>query len=118
MADPPEDMRAVGAGEVAEITGEAEEEDESGAPERVAETDREHPLDSAQAIRQPRDESGKGESYARSVARRRLAPSAAHFGAIEKQGRQGSNLRPLVLETSALPAELRPSVRRRSVAPS
>jgi hypothetical protein len=62
MADPGEDTRVFSAGEVAEITGEAEEEDESGAPERVAETDREHPLDSAQAIRQPRDESGEDES--------------------------------------------------------
>ena len=36
------------------------------------------------------------------------AQEHASFGLAIKQGRQGSNLRPLVLETSALPAELRP----------
>jgi hypothetical protein len=35
----------------------------------------------------------------------------AGFRLVSQQGRQGSNLRPLVLETSALPAELRPWVR-------
>jgi hypothetical protein len=62
MADPTEDTRVFSADEVAEITGEAEEEDESGAPKRVAETDDEHPLESPQAIRQPPDESGEDES--------------------------------------------------------
>ena len=63
MADPTEDTRVFSADEVAEITGEAEEEDESGAPERVAETDHDHPLESPQAIRrQPPDESGEDES--------------------------------------------------------
>ena len=35
MADPTEDTRVFSADEVAEITGEAEEEDESGASERA-----------------------------------------------------------------------------------
>jgi hypothetical protein len=50
------------AEEVAAITGEAEEEDESGAPERVTEADEEHPLESPDSIRQPPDESGEEES--------------------------------------------------------
>jgi hypothetical protein len=38
MTDPPEDTQALSAEEVAELTGEAEEQDETGAPEKVAET--------------------------------------------------------------------------------
>jgi hypothetical protein len=38
-----------------QITGDAEEEDETGAPERVARPDDEHPLESPEALRQPRD---------------------------------------------------------------
>ena len=59
MADPVEDARVWSPEEVAEVTGEAEEEDESGAPERVAETADEHPLESPEALREPRDESGE-----------------------------------------------------------
>lgn len=59
MTDPVEDTRVWSPEEVAEVTGEAEEEDESGAPERVAETEAEHPLESPEALREPRDESGE-----------------------------------------------------------
>ena len=61
MTGPREDTQVFSADEVAEITGEAEEEGESGAPERVAGTDHEHPLESPQAIRQPPDESGEDQ---------------------------------------------------------
>ena len=54
--DPLEDTQALSAEEVAEITGEAEEQDETGAPEKVAETEETHPLESPEALRQPRDE--------------------------------------------------------------
>ena len=39
MNDPLEDTQALSAEEVAELTGEAEEPDETGAPEKVAETE-------------------------------------------------------------------------------
>lgn len=39
MTDPLEDTQLLSAEEVAEITGEAEEQDETGAPEKVAETE-------------------------------------------------------------------------------
>jgi hypothetical protein len=39
MTDPLEDTQALSAEEVAELTGEAEEQDETGAPEKVAETE-------------------------------------------------------------------------------
>jgi hypothetical protein len=58
----PEDTQVLSAEEVAAITGEAEEEDETGAPERVAEPDEEHPLESPDSIRQLPDESGEEES--------------------------------------------------------
>ena len=60
MTELPEDTQVLSAEEAAAITGEAEEEDESGAPERV--TDEEHPLESPDSIRQPPDESGEEES--------------------------------------------------------
>jgi hypothetical protein len=56
-----EDTRAMTADEVAAITGEAEEQDETGSPERVAHPEDEHPLESPEAIREPPDESGEEE---------------------------------------------------------
>jgi hypothetical protein len=47
----PEDTQVLSAEEAAAITGEAEEEDETGAPERVAQPDEEHPLESPDSIR-------------------------------------------------------------------
>ena len=44
-----------------QVTGEAEEEDETGAPERVAHPEDEHPLESPEAIRQPPKDSGEDE---------------------------------------------------------
>ena len=60
MTDPLEETQALSADEVAAITGDVEEEDEAGMPERVAEPD-EHPLESPDSIREPRDESGEHE---------------------------------------------------------
>jgi len=44
-----------------EVGRDVEEEDESGAPEKVAwpEKDEGHPLESADELREPRDESGE-----------------------------------------------------------
>ena len=50
-----QDTQMLSAEEVAAITGEAEEADESGAPERVAETDEERPLQSPYSIHHPQD---------------------------------------------------------------
>jgi hypothetical protein len=47
MTDPLEDTQALSADEVAELTGEAEEQDETGAPEKVAETENTVPGDGA-----------------------------------------------------------------------
>jgi len=60
MTDPLEDTQALSAEEVAEITGEAEEQDETGAPEKVAETEETHPLESPEALRQPHDDDEEG----------------------------------------------------------
>ena len=65
MNDPLEDTQAMSAEELAEITGEAEEEDETGAPERVAHPEDEHPLESPESIRRPREEGGADESSTR-----------------------------------------------------
>lgn len=46
MTDPLEDTQALSAEEVAELTGEAEEQDETGAPEKVAETKETVPIES------------------------------------------------------------------------
>jgi hypothetical protein len=62
VTDLPEDTQVLSPEEVAAFTGEAEEADESGAPERVAETDEQHPLESPDSIRQLPDESGEEES--------------------------------------------------------
>jgi stringent starvation protein B len=56
VTEPVEDTVALSADEVAEITGEAEEQDETGAPEKVAETEETHPLESPEALREPRDD--------------------------------------------------------------
>jgi hypothetical protein len=58
----PEDTQVLSAEEVVAITGEAEEQDETGAPERVAEPDEEHPLESPVSIRQLPDKSGEEQS--------------------------------------------------------
>lgn len=55
MTEPIEDTAILSADEVAEITGEAEEQDETGSPEKVAETEHEHPLESEEALREPRE---------------------------------------------------------------
>ena len=59
MSESHEDTVAVSPEELAEITGEAEEADEAGAPEKVAETEDEHPLESPDALRHPRDEAAR-----------------------------------------------------------
>ena len=46
MTDSLEDTQALSAEEVAELTGEAEEQDETGAPEKVAETEDTVPIES------------------------------------------------------------------------
>jgi len=56
MSESHEDTVALSPEELAEITGEAEEADETGAPEKAAETEDEHPLESPAALRHPRDE--------------------------------------------------------------
>jgi hypothetical protein len=50
MTDPLEDTQALSAEEVAELTGEAEEQDETGAPEKVAETEETVPIESWDAL--------------------------------------------------------------------
>jgi hypothetical protein len=50
MTDPPEDTQALSAEEVAELTGEAEEQDETGAPEKVAETETTVPIESSDQL--------------------------------------------------------------------
>jgi len=51
MTDPLEDTQALSAEEVAELTGEAEEQDETGAPEKVAETENAVPIESSDQLR-------------------------------------------------------------------
>ena len=62
MTNPLEDTQVLNAEEVAELTGEAEEQDETGAPEKVAETEW-VPIESFDAIRQPGDESSEDVSH-------------------------------------------------------
>ena len=50
MTDPLEDTQALSAEEVAELTGEAEEQDETGAPEKVAETENTVPIESSDQL--------------------------------------------------------------------
>jgi hypothetical protein len=50
MTDPLEDTQALSAEEVAELTGEAEEQDETGAPEKVAETENTVPIESSDEL--------------------------------------------------------------------
>ncbi len=50
MTDPLEDTQALSAEEVAELTGEAEEQDETGAPEKVAETEKTVPIESSEQL--------------------------------------------------------------------
>jgi hypothetical protein len=50
MTDPLEDTQALSADEVAELTGEAEEQDETGAPEKVAETENTVPIESSDQL--------------------------------------------------------------------
>lgn len=61
MTDPFEDTQAWSPEDVDAVKRDVEEEDETGAPEKVAwpEKDDEHPLESADALREPRDESGE-----------------------------------------------------------
>ena len=62
MTNPLEDTQVLNAEEVAELTGEAEEQDRTGAPEKVAETES-VPIESFDAIRQPGDESSEDVSH-------------------------------------------------------
>jgi len=50
MTDPREDTRALSAEEVAGLTGQAEEQDETGAPEKVAETQDTAPIESSDQL--------------------------------------------------------------------
>ena len=50
MTDPLEDTQALSAAEVAELSGEAEEQDETGAPEKVAETENTVPIESSDQL--------------------------------------------------------------------
>jgi hypothetical protein len=50
MTDPLEDTQALSAEEVAELTGEADEQDETGAPEKVAETENTAPIESSDQL--------------------------------------------------------------------
>ena len=50
MSELPEDTVALSAEEVAELTGEAEELDETGAPEKVAETETTAPVESSERL--------------------------------------------------------------------
>jgi hypothetical protein len=50
MTDPLEKTQALSAEEVAELTGEAEEQDETGAPEKVAETEKTVPIESSDQL--------------------------------------------------------------------
>ena len=50
MTDPLEDTQALSAEEVAELTGEAEEQDETATPERVAETENTVPIESSDQL--------------------------------------------------------------------
>ena len=50
MSDPLEVTQALSAEELAELTGEAEEQDETGAPEQVAETENTAPIESSDQL--------------------------------------------------------------------
>jgi hypothetical protein len=50
MTDPLEDTQSLSAEEVAELTGEAEEQDETGAPDKVAETENAVPMESSDKL--------------------------------------------------------------------
>ena len=50
MSDPLEDTQALSAEELAELTREAEEQDETGAPEKVAETENTVPIESSDQL--------------------------------------------------------------------
>lgn len=50
MTDRLEDTHALSAEDVAELTGEAEEQDETGAPEKVAETENRVPIESSDQV--------------------------------------------------------------------
>jgi hypothetical protein len=50
MTHPLEHTHALSAGEVAELTGEAEEQEETGAPELVAETENTVPIESSDQL--------------------------------------------------------------------
>ena len=47
MKNPIEDTQALSAEDVAELTGEAEEQDETGAPEKIAETGNLRPVETS-----------------------------------------------------------------------
>jgi hypothetical protein len=51
MTDPLEDTQALSTEEVADLTGDAEEQDETGPPEKVAETENTAPIESSDQLR-------------------------------------------------------------------
>jgi hypothetical protein len=59
MPDPIEDTQVWSSEDVHAVRRDVEEEDESGAPGEVARPEKEegHPLESADSLREPRDES-------------------------------------------------------------
>jgi hypothetical protein len=61
MPDPIEDTKVWSPEDVDAVRRDVEEEDESGAPDKVAwpETDEDHPLQSADALREPPYERGE-----------------------------------------------------------
>ena len=69
MMDPLEDTQALRVADLAEISGKAEEQDETGAPERVAETEMTVPIEAAAELGEaaprpfvPEDESSPSTS--------------------------------------------------------
>jgi len=50
MTDPLEDTQALSAEEMAELVGEAEEQDETGGPEKVAQTEKRVPIESSDQL--------------------------------------------------------------------
>ena len=62
MPDPIEDTKVWSPADVDAVRPDLEEEDESGAPDKVAwpEKDEGHPLESVDELREPRHESGEG----------------------------------------------------------
>jgi hypothetical protein len=63
MTDPIEDTQVWSSEDVDAVKRDVEEEDETGAPEK----DDGHPLESADALSEPRDESGEDDTGAQAA---------------------------------------------------